>query len=139
MPFTVERDIACPPEHAFDLMADARNETTWNSRVSRSELVSGEPIGAGTTFVTVNRGQEYDATIATHERPERLVFDVRGRQMDITASFRFAAAGSGTHISGEFDFRPKGVMRGLFPLFAPMVRRDLERQSASFAALCEST
>jgi len=53
--------VACPAEQAFDLMADARNEVRWNLRVSRSELVSGDLIGAGSRFLTVNRGQECEA------------------------------------------------------------------------------
>ncbi len=53
MRFTVESDIERPP--VFDLLADARNETSWNTQVSRSELVAGD-VGAGARFVTVNRG-----------------------------------------------------------------------------------
>lgn len=137
MPFHAEQHIVCPPERAFDLMADARNETSWNARVSRSELLSGEPVGLGSRFRTVNRGQEYEATIATYERPRRLSFDVTGKQMDITTSFDIHEHQGTTHLHGTFDFRPKGAMRVLFPLLAPMVRRDLQRQTARFKALCE--
>jgi hypothetical protein len=42
--FSVETDIASSPAAAFAKMADVRNETRWNSRVSRAELVSGEPM-----------------------------------------------------------------------------------------------
>ena len=132
-----EQRIACPPEKAFDLMADARNETEWNSQVSRSELVGDGPIGLGTRFVTVNRGRPYDATISTYERPGRLGFAVSGTQMDIGASFEFAADGDGTRYRAEFDFRPKGALTLFMPLMGAMVRRDVAKQSASFKALCE--
>lgn len=138
MEFTVEQQIGCTPERAFDLMADARNETSWNSAVSRSELQSGEPVGEGSRFLTVNRGREYDATIATYERPSKLVFDVRG-QMDITATFTFAPADGGTAVRGRFDFRPKGAMKLMAPLLRPMIGASLRKESASFKSLCEET
>ena len=137
MPFHAEQHINCSTERAFDLMADARNEKTWNSQVSRSDLLSGEPVGLGSRFSTVNRGQEYAATISIYERPHRVAFAVAGKQMDISASFDMHEHDGTTHMLGEFDFRPKGPMRFVFPLLAPMVKRDLQKQSASFKTLCE--
>src|SRR5436190_7466413 len=52
--------IARPPEHVFDTLADLRNETQWNSRVSSAELRSAEPIGPGSRFAIVNGGTPYD-------------------------------------------------------------------------------
>ena len=120
-------------------MADARNEVRWNSAVSRSELLTSEPVGAGSQFLTVNRGQEYNATIASFERPGRLVFEVTGKQMDITASFTFSAEGAGTIVEEHLDFHPKSLMKVVFPLMAPFVRRDLPKQGARFKALCEAS
>ena len=71
MQVVAEQQIACTPEVAFDLMADARNEPEWNSQVSATELKSGEPIAAGSQFVIVNRGEAFDATILTYDRPGR--------------------------------------------------------------------
>lgn len=69
MQVVVNQQIACAPEVAFDLMADVRHEPEWNSQVSRAELTSGEPIAAGSRFVIVNRGEAFDATISTYDRP----------------------------------------------------------------------
>ena len=137
MPFTVESEIARPPEEVFDRMADARNETSWNSQVSRSELLSGEPIGSGSRFVTVNRGKEYAATIATYERPSALAFDVSGGGMDITATFRLRPSATGTLLTAEWDMRPKGARRLVFAAMRPVIQRDVDRRSASFKAFCE--
>ena len=139
MSFAVEKTIACAPADAFDKMADARNETAWNSEVSRSELRSGEPIEQGSRFLTVNRGKEYDATIAAYERPRLLVFEVTGKQMDVTARFTFAPAGEGTSFAGEFDMRPKGGTKLAFPLLKPLITKDLDKQSQSFKEFCESS
>jgi hypothetical protein len=137
MAFAMHEHVACPPEKAFDLMADARNEAKWNSQVSSSELLSGEPVGPGSRFRTVNRREPYDATITEYDRPNRLGFEVSGKRMDISATFTFAEADGGTELDGSFDFRPKGLVKVMFPLLAPMIRRDLPKQAASFKALCE--
>lgn len=134
--FDVSRQLATPPEVAFDAMADARNEVRWNSKVSRSDLVSNEPVQQGSQFQTVNRGQVYDATITEYQRPSRVTFEVTGKQMDITTTFTFAADGQGTLLRGEFDFRPKGFLKVAFPLMRPMIRGDFAKQMGSFAAFC---
>jgi hypothetical protein len=133
----VATTIACSREQAFDLMADARNETHWNSRVSRSELVGDGPIGPGSRFTVVNRGKAYDAVIEAYERPSTFRVEVAGAPMDITATFSFAAEGEGTRLTGEFDMRPKGAMKLLFPLLTSTIRTDLQKQFGRFKAFCE--
>lgn len=137
MTFTLEHEVPVPPEVAFDVLADVRNETLWNPHVTRAELVSDEPIGQGTRFLTVNRGYEYTARISIHRRPEHLEFVVTGKTMDIDARFRFAAPRPNTtRIAAAFDMHPKGVLKLLFPLFAPAVRRGFPKQFAEFSRLC---
>jgi hypothetical protein len=137
MKFTVESDVARSPAEVFDRLADARNEPSWNSQVSRSDLLSDEPIGQGSRFVTVNRGKPYDSTITTHRTPDLLVFEVTGQPLDITASFTITPRGAGSHIVSEFDFRPKGAMKVMFPLMQSAIRKDLAKQSQSFKRFCE--
>ncbi len=101
MEFESDVDIARSQADVFDAMADGRNEVHWNTRVSSSVLKSGEPIGLGTKFTTVNRGQEYEATISTYDKPAKLDFEVTGKMMDITARFSLEAVGD----------EPRGCMR----------------------------
>ena len=118
-------------------MADARNEPSWNTHVSRSDLVSGGEVGPGAKFVTVNRGKPYDAIITTYDRPGRVVFEVTGKPLDITASFTITPRGEDTHVESRFDFRPKGSMTLMFPLMQSAIRKDIARQSESFKRFCE--
>lgn len=37
----------------------------------------------------------------------------------------------------EFDFRPKAVMKAMFPAMKGAIRKDLAKQSASFKQFCE--
>ena len=138
MEFSSESDIARAPEEVFDRMADARNEPSWNTQVSRSDLVSGGEVGPGAKFVTVNRGKPYDATISTYERPGRVVFEVTGKPLDITASFTITPHGEGSHVESLFDFRPKGSMKLMFPLMQSAIRKDIAKQAQSFKRFCEA-
>jgi uncharacterized protein YndB with AHSA1/START domain len=134
--FTAKTRIARPPEDVFDTLADLRNDTKWNSRVSRAELRSPKPIGPGSRFAVVNGGTPYDVTITSYDRPSRLVFETSGKP-DLTIVCTLAPTGEGTELESDFDFRPKGVLKVVFPLLAPVIRRDVPRQYASFKALCE--
>jgi hypothetical protein len=119
-------------------MADARNEPAWNSQVSATELVSEPPIGPGSRFTTVNRGQRYEAVITQYERPDRLTFEVTGRPMRITGSMTFTDDGAATRLDALFDLEPRGFMKVMLPLLAGSIRRDFPKQFTSFKAFCET-
>src|SRR5215470_757268 len=136
MQVTTRTGIASPPERVFDTLADLRNEPQWNTRVSSAELRSPEPIGPGSRFAIVNGGTPYDVTISTYERPSRLVLEASGKP-DLTIAYTFTPAGEGTDLESDFDFRPRGVLKLLFPLLAPVIRRDVPKQYAALKALCE--
>lgn len=138
MKITEELYIDCPRTTAFDLMADVRKVTEWNDDVSRAELTSGEPIGQGSQFIAVNRIQQQEITITTFDRPQRLDFDVSGKRMDVPTSFTFEESDGGTMLGMAFDARPKGLLKVLFPLLSPMMRRQLAKQHNNFKKLCES-
>jgi uncharacterized protein YndB with AHSA1/START domain len=133
---TATARIACPREQVFDMLADPRNETQWNSRVSSAELRSAEPIALGSRFTIVNGGTAYDVTITTFDRPSRLVFEASGNP-DLTIAYTFTPTGDDTELEGDFDFRPRGARKVLFSLLAPVIRRDVPKQYASLKALCE--
>src|SRR5262249_55521273 len=113
-----------------------RNDLEWNSRFSKAELVSGEPIGQGSNFAIVNGGTPYDVTLTTYDRPRLLVVEARGNP-DLTIKYTLTPSGEGTELRSEFDFRPRGVLRALFPLLGPVIRRDVPKQYTSLKALCE--
>jgi uncharacterized protein YndB with AHSA1/START domain len=129
-------EIASPPEQVFDTLADLRNDEKWHSRVSSVELLSPEPIGVGSRFKMVNGGAPYDATIAEYDRPSRLVVEATGKP-DLTLVYTLKPTGDGTELESDFDFRPKGALKVLLPLFSPVIRREVPKQNASLKAFCE--
>jgi hypothetical protein len=136
MRVAVEQQIECSPEAAFDLMADASGEPEWNSTVSRAERRDGEPIGAGTQFVIVNRGEDYDVTITTYDRPVSLEFRATG-SIELVIRYAFDPQDGGTHMTAAYDFRPRGPLKVVFALMKPVIARSVRTQLASFKALCE--
>src|SRR5689334_22988256 len=100
-----------------------RNETQWNSRVSSAVLQSAEPIGVGSRFAIVNGGTAYAVTITTYDRPSRLVFEASGNP-DLTVAYALTPTDDGAELQSDFDFRPKGLLKVLFSLLAPVIRRD---------------
>lgn len=131
-------NIDCPKMLAFDLMADVEQITRWNGGASKSEMIGEEPIGKGSQFKTVNRGQEMASTITTFERPDRLEFAVNGKAMDVHGTFIFTETDTGTRLDMAFEASPKGIMRVLFPLLKPLIRRDLVNQHLKFKGFCEA-
>ena len=130
--------IDCPPAVAFDLMADVRKLTDWNEGASKAEMSTDEPIRLGSRFATVNRGQSLVSTITTFERPDRLDFSVTSERMDVAATFHFTPVDTGTDLVIEFEPRPKGIMKVLFPVLKPVIKRDLVAQHLKFKAYCEA-
>lgn len=136
MRVAAEQQIAYPPELAFDLMADARNEPEWNSQISRTELKSGEPIGLGSEFEIVNRGEAFRATIATYDRPAALEFRARG-SIELVIRHAFVGRDGGTHMTSDYDFRARGATKVLFALMKPLIGGNVKKQLTSFKNLCE--
>ena len=136
MRVTASTRIACPPEKVFDTLADLRNDTSWNSRISSAELRSNEPITLGSRFTIVNGGTSYDVTITTHTRPVRLVLEASGKP-NLTIAYSLTSIDEGTDLQSNFDFYPEGAQKLLFRLLAPVIRRDVRKQFASLKAFCE--
>lgn len=65
-----------PVEEVFDYVADQRHEPRFNSRMRSSELLTAEPIGAGSRFradlSVLGRPVELIVEFTAFERPRRL-------------------------------------------------------------------
>lgn len=68
--------IAQPIDVVFDLVADERNEPRVNPHMARAELLTPEPIGAGSRFLAESRmiGRTVEIAIeyTVFERPRLL-------------------------------------------------------------------
>jgi hypothetical protein len=76
-------------------------------------------------------------TITTYDRPARLGLEGSGKP-DVTIAYTLRSTGEGTDLETNFDFRPRGALKVLFALLAPVIRRDVPKQYASLKRLCEN-
>ena len=130
--------IESPSATVFDLLADPRNEVTWNEGVSRAELLTDEPIRQGSQFVVEDKRGEHEVAITVFDRPERVEFALTSKQMDVAISFSFTESAGTTTAVGRFDARPKGLMKVLLPILLPLIKRDIAKQHLNFKKLCET-
>ena len=139
---TVTEDLfmKCPPEVAFDAIADIRNGTSWNDDVSRAEMTTEEPVGQGSRFITSHGAPLGDiaSTITVFDRPERIEFTSTSKRMNLDVAFTFTKSDAGTMVHGTFEPKPKGLMALVFPLLRPMIVRGMTKQHENLTAFCES-
>jgi uncharacterized protein YndB with AHSA1/START domain len=123
--------IRRPVEEVFDFVADERNEPTYNPNMQVCEKVTAGPIGVGTRFrATIRSGRrplgmgiEYTA----FDRPQMLASISRMAAADFAGTLTFTPAPAGTRLRWSWQARPKGAMRLLAPVFAPIGARQERR------------
>jgi uncharacterized protein YndB with AHSA1/START domain len=140
--------IRRPVEVVFDYVADERHEPNFNTRMSRVELLTPEPIGLGSRFeveMTMMR-RVFDMTVefTAFERPRLLGSTSRslprggkGRPLVTAGSLTFDAVSEGTRMRWSWRVETPGAIRLLAPLVAGMGRRQEQRVWSSLKRLLE--
>src|SRR5918999_89976 len=138
---TAEVHVARPREEVAAYMTDPANEPEWIGGLREATLLGDSPVAVGSRVARVasflGRKVEYVNEI-TRLEPGRLL-DMRSVKapfpMHITYSFE--DSGDGTlvrnHVRGGGGFFSLGS-----PLFAPMVRRNVQRDLERLRDLLES-
>jgi hypothetical protein len=120
--------IGRPVEVVFDYVADQRNEPQYNPRMVRAEKITGGPVGKGTRFssAVMSRGHRADMVIELtgYERPVRLAQVTTMAQADMSGTLTFEPVGTGTRMRWSWRVRPKGAVKLLAPVIAPMGRHQ---------------
>src|SRR5438552_14531317 len=140
--------IGRPVEEVFDYVADERHEPNFNTRMSRVELLTPEPIGVGSRFqveLTMMR-RVFDMTVefTAFERPRLLGSTSRslprggkGRSLLTAGSLTFDPVPEGTRMRWSWQVEAPGAMKMLAPLVAWMGRRQERRVWSSLKQLLE--
>ncbi|HET7661268.1 MAG TPA: SRPBCC family protein [Oryzihumus sp.] len=127
-----EVHIRRPVEDVFDFVADERNEPTYNPDMLVSEKVTPGPIGAGTRFrATIRAGRRpvgMDIEYTAFDRPHLLASTTRMAAADFTGTLSFTPTTAGTLLRWSWQARPKGAVRLLAPVFAPIGGRQERRR-----------
>jgi carbon monoxide dehydrogenase subunit G len=124
--------IGRPPENVFDIVADSRNEPSYNPSMIGVELLTRPPIGQGTQFrARMGRsGMDMLVELTEFDRPLRLASRTTSALMNTHGAITFTADRGGTVMSWDWKVRPRGWLRLLGPLLGPIGGR-MERQTWS--------
>ena len=117
--------IAVSPAEVFDTVADSRNEPSYNHSMTEAKLLTGLPIGAGTRFrARMGRsGTEMLVELTDFDRPRRLGSRTTSSLMETSGTITFTPDGPHTVMLWDWQVRPKGWLRLLGPLLAPVGAR----------------
>ncbi len=133
--------IRRPPEVVFDFVADERNEPRFNSRMTACELVSGEPIGAGSRFratvTSARRSVPMTVEFTGYDRPRRLASHSTLPGTDVDGELLFEPAGAATRMSWSWQLRLHGPARLLAPVASILGDREERRIWAQLKSVLE--
>ena len=131
-----------PPQHVWEFIADARNDTRWCEKVVSVEQVHGEGPGPEAQYRVMHAPRpgkppvELSMEVVEFSPPHRL----RWREEDADAVFNvlyvLEPEGAGTRLSqvDEIDWK---IARPLRPIGRIMVSRDIKRQFGSLKQVLE--
>jgi hypothetical protein len=110
-------DIAVPPQRAFDYLSDLRNEAEWNPKMRSVQLLTGDPVGTGSTYRARWAGSP-DTVVEyiRFERPGEWASVGRSNMMTIRFSARVIPIPSGSRLAVRMELIPRGPARLLQPL-----------------------
>lgn len=131
-------EIGKPIEEVFDVTVNRVPE--WSVIVVEDEMIDEKPGGVGSTFrvVTEDHGRrmEFDGLVTVHQPPTAHTVEMKGRQFDIEAAYRFEDLSGRTRVTQVSTVHPKGVFKVMFALFGWMMRKSsCEAQARELASL----
>jgi diacylglycerol O-acyltransferase / wax synthase len=138
---TVENmiDIAAPAEEVFDFVVDVRNEPRWNPQLLHVQMLTPEPVGAGTRFrVIFGRGVGEAVIEDTKvDRPRLWAAVSRSRVLDVESEGQILGAPGGSRLIIRTRLRPRGTLRLLTPALGWWMHRIWEHDLVRVKTLLE--
>jgi hypothetical protein len=134
--------VGAAVEDVFDLVADERNEPSYNPAMSQVVKLTPGPVGAGTRFRTtvVSRGRPLEMAVeyTLFERPRLLGSRTTLSSADIDYRLTFEPDGEGTRMRWAWRLRPYGALRLLGPVLGVLGRRQERRIWTAMKARAEA-
>jgi len=123
--------IRCTPEQAFDYLSDPRAELEWNPRCEVMDMLTEGPVGKGTRYRAKWKSSPMvELETVRFERPHTWTMHNAG-PIEVTFTARLEAMSEGTKLHVEFEPRPHGWFRLVFPVFLLVIRRE-ERANMTY-------
>ncbi len=131
MTHRVERliETTCPPERAFDFVADFSTSQQWDPSIPSARRLDDGPIAVGSRFEVVFRFNDAEQIIIYEitelDRPSVVTLAGESDRFVGTDRISFAPIGTGTTVSYVADMGLKGLAR----LAEPFIKGRLESMS----------
>lgn len=122
--------IAAPIETVFDMVADSRNEPSFNPSMTAVELLTTPPVRRGTQFLAYmgKSRMKMLVEITEYDRPFRLGSRTTSPVMVTSGALTFGVGLDGaTIMSWDWLVQPSGWLRLVGPLVGPVGAR-MERK-----------
>lgn len=117
-------DIALPPPQVFDYLSDMRNERDWNPKLRKVELLTGEPIGVGSTYRARWAGSPDNTVEYTiFDRPREWASVAASKMLTIHFTARVEAADGGSRLEVRMELAAHGPMRLLEPILGRLMQK----------------
>ena len=117
--------IRCAPGEVFDYLSDLRNELEWNPGIESIEKITDGAVGLGTRYLAKWKSAPRPVVVETihFERPDGWAVH-NGGPIEVTVTVRLEPVPEGTRLFSDFDARPHGWFKLIFPLFIKKMRRE---------------
>ena len=119
-------EIDRPIEEVFEVTI--RRVTDWSIIVVEDEVVEEKPEMVGTRFrtITEERGHrmEFDGVVILHQAPTAHTVEMRGKQFDIEAAYRFEDLGGRTRVTVKSRVTAHGFTKVMFALMGWAMKRS---------------
>jgi uncharacterized protein YndB with AHSA1/START domain len=136
--------IAQPPEKVFAYVSDVNKHSEWSPKPYRIEDLSG-PIAKGTTFTSYgtipgDKNHRNDVEVSECDPPSRFALNSTEKDEHFFNTFEISAEGAGSKLTRTMDMPVPGGFTGLvFPMFVPLIRRDVQKGLNTLKANLEKT
>ena len=122
----ITTQIAAPPETVFDVAADLPNAAEHVDGITKIEMLTDGPVGAGTRFretrVMMGREATEEMEVTAFDRPRSYTVEATSCGCHFASSFTFTAEGDGTQVVLNTQSKPLTLFAKLMsPLGALMM------------------
>jgi hypothetical protein len=132
-----------PVDVVFDLVADERNEPSYNPQMLRADTLTPGVVGVGARWSALIRSGRWPMNVVIecteYQRPSLLGSTTILPTMEIAGRLTFEPVPEGTQMCWDWRLRPTGALRLISPVLGLVGRRQERRVWAGLKALLESS
>ena len=141
MHIPTEALVERPPAEVFALLADYSRDGEWRRAVTAMHVEPDAPVAVGSaiseTLRFAGRTWVTDTTITALQLGRSLRFEGGDATMQVSGQREVEPWGDGTRVRQQLTLEPRGLLRLLSPLLAPMYRRVATHDLAALRDLLQ--